>query len=216
MAASKRTNAGGGANGLKEDEVVARLVPDPADPPEAIRLAGYLGRSTRRGFWRLYQTLELNEYVEVAEDDILHSEPLGGREGPSRGTVLWVRQDATLQHTRTESVRAQADFLQGDITGGFLSGVELSGAEAALFAARKRTNKCLTWGCCRVGKVEESAEESLFGRREFLEGDIVGLFLTEALAEEGVAMRNHRTHRCLTFGCCPEPGVSRRHCSLDK
>ena len=214
MAASKRTNAGGGANGLKEDEVVARLVPDPADPPEAVRLAGYLGRSTRRGFWRLYQTLELNEYVEVAEEDILHSEPLGEGEGSPRGTVLWVRRDATLQHTRTESMRAQADFLRGDITGGFLSGAELSGAEAALLAAQKRTHKVLTWGCCRAGKVEESAADALYGRKEFLEGDIVGLFLTQAMAEEGVAMSNNRTHRCFTLGCCPEPGVSRRHCAL--
>ena len=108
--------------GLVQDEVVARLVPDPAAPPDVIALEGFLGRSPRPRFWRLYQTLDLKNYVEVAEGDIVHSEPLGTKLQPLGGTVIWVKSGARLQHTRSESHLAEAEFMQGDLASRFLPG----------------------------------------------------------------------------------------------
>jgi hypothetical protein len=136
-----------GTKDLKQDEVIARLVPDPADPPHVIRLAGYLGKSARRGFWRLYLTLELSDYVEVAEDDIVHSQALASQEHPLGGTAVWIRSDATLQHVRTESRQAQAEFLQGDITGAFLANAKGSVGGGGAFVPMM-TRKVFTLGCC--------------------------------------------------------------------
>lgn len=96
------------AAGLVQDEVIARLVPDPAASPDVIALVGFLGRSPRPRFWRLYQTLDLKIYVEIAEDDIVHSESLATKLQPLGGTVLWVNSGARLQHTRSESRLAEA------------------------------------------------------------------------------------------------------------
>jgi len=132
---------------LRQDEVIARLVPDPEAPPDVVRLTGYLGRSTRREFWRLYQTLELNAYMEIAEDDIVHSQPVGGPDTSLSGTLLWVKRGADLREVRTASRTAQAEFLEGDVTREFLAltgGFTPFGPEAI----GRNSHRLLTLGCC--------------------------------------------------------------------
>ncbi len=109
--------------GLQQDPLVDRLAPDPGQvPADLIRLAGFLGKSTKPGHWRLYLNPELSEYVEVAEADIVHSQANSGDPNAMAGTSLWVRRGASLQHTRVESRQVEAEFLQGDITGSMLAG----------------------------------------------------------------------------------------------
>lgn len=135
-----------GSTGLKEDEIIARLVPDPATSTDVISLAGYLGKSARKGVWRLYLTLELNEYLEIAEDDIVHTQPRAS-DDPSGGTVVWIKRNATLQRTRTESRQAQAEFLQGDISAAFLANAKGQIGGTGAFVPMM-TRKVLTLGCC--------------------------------------------------------------------
>ena len=97
----------GGTTGLVQDEVIARLVPDPVAPPDVIALVGFLGKSPRPRFWRLYQTLDLKDYLEIAEGDIVHSESLETKLQPLGGTVIWVKSGARLQHIRSESRLAE-------------------------------------------------------------------------------------------------------------
>ena len=113
--------------GLKEDEVIARLVPDPAAPPDVMAMVGFLGRSTRPKFWRVYRTLDLKDYTEIAEGDIVQSESLKSELQPLGGTVIWVKSGARLQNTRSESSVAEADFMQGEITTKFLGGTGMEG-----------------------------------------------------------------------------------------
>lgn len=127
MAEPKKPNASGGAKGLKEDEVIARLVPDPAAPPDVIPMLGFLGKSTRPRFWRLYHTLDLKDYAEIAEDDIVQSQSLKSEQQPLGGTVLWVKSGARLQNSRSESRVAEAEFMQGEITRKFLGGTGTEG-----------------------------------------------------------------------------------------
>lgn len=101
---------------LEPDELIKRLMPDASQVPDVRLLVGFLGKSTREGYWRLYLTLTLNEYVEFDEDDVVFSHPLEDDENRLGGTLVWVRRDANLQHTRTVSREAQADFLQGAIS----------------------------------------------------------------------------------------------------
>ena len=102
-------------NGINPDAIVERLVPNPNDPPDVIMMVGFLGRSTRPRFWRLYRTLDLKDYVEIAEGDIVLTESLETKLQPLGGTAVWVKSGARLQHIQNESQLAESEFLQGDI-----------------------------------------------------------------------------------------------------
>jgi hypothetical protein len=107
-------------NKLEPDELVQHLVQDASHVPDVRVLGGFLGKSNREGYWRLYLTPTLNEYVEFAEDDVVHSHTFESDESQLGGTVIWVRREANLQHTRSASREAQADFLQGAIAASVL------------------------------------------------------------------------------------------------
>jgi len=209
MADAKKNVTRAGAKTIKENQLVARLVPNPAVAPDLVRLTGYLGRSARQGYWRLYQTMELTDYLEIAEDDIVHSESPED-ESP---TVVWVRREATIKRVHSESVQAQADFLRGDIAGDFLSKVGLTIAQGSVGMGAAGSRRCFTWGCCWRQR-DSVAEADLRTQPDTIESDMIGLLLTEALSGEGVNIRTRGSHRCLTFGCCG--GVSRTQCNLDK
>jgi hypothetical protein len=100
---------------LKPDALIDRIAPDASEVPDVRVITGFLGKSTRRGHWRLYLTPTLNEYVEFAENDVVHSYSLEADENRLGGTLVWVRRDANLVHTKAVSREAQADFLHGDI-----------------------------------------------------------------------------------------------------
>jgi hypothetical protein len=100
---------------LKEDALVAALIPDPsAGPPGTTVLHGYVGKSTRENCWRLYLDANLASYVEVSEDDILHSKQLAD----DAGTLLWVPKSLELTVTWVSPATIQAEFLSGTIAAG--------------------------------------------------------------------------------------------------
>jgi hypothetical protein len=113
MAASKE---GDGKEGrLKEDALVAALVPDPsAGPPNTTVLHGYVGKSTRANCWRLYLDATLTAYVEVSVDDILHNKQIAD----DGGTLVWVPKSLELKVTTVLSATIQAEFLSGAIAAG--------------------------------------------------------------------------------------------------
>jgi hypothetical protein len=117
--ASSRDRQGDDSGSLSEDPLVQRLVPEPDKLPPSVRLlCGFLGRCSRDGFWRLYLTEELNEYVEFAEEDAVATEPQSSeKEG---GTRIWIKSAANVVHTRVESRELRAEFLEGEITGGIV------------------------------------------------------------------------------------------------
>jgi hypothetical protein len=118
---------------LKQDALVEKLVPDPAAPPDTIVLVGFLGKSARAGYWRLYLTSELNDYVECREDDIVNTQSLATELTPLAGTMMWIKPGAELLHTRTTSIQAQAQFFRGEIMNRFLAGSRMR----ALFGSRR-------------------------------------------------------------------------------
>ena len=100
---------------LKEDPLVAALVPDPsAGPPDTTVLHGYVGKSTSANRWRLYLDATLASYVEVSEDDILHHRQVAD----DGGTLVWVPKSLELKVTRVSSTTIQAEFLSGAIAAG--------------------------------------------------------------------------------------------------
>jgi hypothetical protein len=84
-------------------------------------LRGFLGRSGREGFWRLYLTPELDQYVEFAEDDVEHRQEVSTERAPFGGSYVWLRKGAPVTHARVATRQLQAEFLRGGITGRYLA-----------------------------------------------------------------------------------------------
>jgi hypothetical protein len=80
---------------LKQDPLVDRLRRDPSEPP-AIERRGFLGRSEKEGFWRLYLTKALARYVEIAESDIVYQKSLATTDDPDAGSCIWIKETAIL------------------------------------------------------------------------------------------------------------------------
>ena len=100
----------------KQDELIKNLVPDPSQVPNLKRRDGWLGKSSRKDYWRLYLTPELNNYLEFREEDAVHTLSLESDLNPFGGTSVFLKREAELLHTRTTSSQAQAEWLSGDIT----------------------------------------------------------------------------------------------------
>jgi hypothetical protein len=107
---------------LKQDRLVEQLVPDPANHEPTIQLTGWLGKDAKEGFWRLYLTPQLDEYVQFAETDVIHSQPAQADQSPLGGTLVWLKSGTALQHTRVVKQNVQADFLAGGIVSNYMSG----------------------------------------------------------------------------------------------
>ncbi|MFJ4689205.1 hypothetical protein [Streptomyces sp. NPDC088789] len=141
------------ASKLKEDPIVAARITDPADQ-KAIggtrRVTGFVGRSETPGYWRVYLSTRLDDYVEIREEDIVQSYSLPTSEhSPQGGTVVVVRDDARLLRThdidmKQLGLRAQIEFLRasqpsadgkGADDAGF-SASEMADAQALLLGGR--------------------------------------------------------------------------------
>jgi hypothetical protein len=108
---------------LVEESLIANLVPDPADVPDVKVHVGFLGKSSREGYWRLYMSPQMNDFIEVREEDIVHAKQFDAAHSPWGGTVTWIRADAKLTRTKTGARDIQTDFLRGGITRSRLPGV---------------------------------------------------------------------------------------------
>ena len=123
------SNAKGGK--LKQDELVRELVPNPTQVPNAKMFVGLFGAGAQEGYWRLYYSTELKDFLEVREEDILLTRSLKTEENPLGGTALWVQAEADIQVTRRSSRETEAEFLTGHITANFLQGATASGFSLA-------------------------------------------------------------------------------------
>jgi hypothetical protein len=109
MAQAQRPADEGGA------EFVRRIVTDPTNVPDVMRLYGYPGPSSEEGHDRLYLTPDLSSYVEVPRDAILHRMTVPPERDPNGAVVLWVRRNATLIHKMTPAAQELAQFFAGPI-----------------------------------------------------------------------------------------------------
>ncbi|MGH7507162.1 MAG: hypothetical protein ACRELX_16020, partial [Longimicrobiales bacterium] len=110
------------SNKLRQDALVERVVPDPAQHRPMTLLTGFVGKSARDGYWRLYLTAEFDEYVEFRDEDVENTEQLPEEQSSLGGLRVWIRKGATLEHTHITSHQVQAEFLRGGIASRFLPG----------------------------------------------------------------------------------------------
>ena len=100
----------------KLDDFTAKVVNDPGKPQETLLLQGFLGASSEPDHTRVYPDLSLQSYVDVANADIIHLEPISKDQSPMGGSYLWIKKDAgVIPGTPTGPGTAKAKFLEGPI-----------------------------------------------------------------------------------------------------
>jgi hypothetical protein len=92
------------------------VVRDPSQPQETLLLQGFMGASSQPDYTRVYSDLSLSSYVDVANNDIIHIEPLPKEQSPMGGAYIWVKKETdVLPATGTGTLGAKAKFLEGPI-----------------------------------------------------------------------------------------------------
>src|SRR2546425_2658459 len=99
----------------RKDNFISKIVKDPASPPKTILLRGYLGDSSEEGHTRLYLDAQLNNYVEIPDDAILHEEDVAKDQSPLGETYVWIKQDAQVIHGEAGPQRRKSSFFEGSI-----------------------------------------------------------------------------------------------------
>jgi hypothetical protein len=112
---------------LKEHPLVTRLVPDPSKASELVVLTGFLGKSVRSGYWRLYVSAALDNYFEFPEADVAHWDSIESAQNPAAGNVVWLSSGANVRLVSTRSTELQAEFLRGELEQQFRTSAAVSG-----------------------------------------------------------------------------------------
>ena len=100
---------------IKEHELVAKLVADPASLPDLAVVAGYVGRSENSGAIRIYLTPELQSYYEVQTAGIVHRLDPNPSDSPLTPSYLWLKRDTDLTLKSRGQPDTKASFLTGAI-----------------------------------------------------------------------------------------------------
>jgi hypothetical protein len=77
-------------------DFISKVVTDPANPPELMRLSGYRGASSEAGHTRLYANPELSVYWDIPEADVLHEQAVPPDTDPLGSVTLWVKRDSKI------------------------------------------------------------------------------------------------------------------------
>src|SRR5262249_589393 len=91
---------------IPEDDFVSKVVKDPKQPPDAILLSGFLGKSSEEGHIRLYFDPGLSQYVEIPNDAILHTQEIPKEASPLGGSNVWINSQAELIYGKVGPQRA--------------------------------------------------------------------------------------------------------------
>ena len=107
---------------LEPDPYVESLLPDPSNVAAGTRFVGFLGKSNRDKYWRLYLSPALDDYLEIAASDVISAYKIDSAISPLGGTVLSVKPEAQVVRMRVDATEARNAFLKGQITARFMAG----------------------------------------------------------------------------------------------
>ena len=136
-----------GNDGLRPlHKLIENLVHDPANPPDTVQVLGYLARSSRDGFLRIYRDLSLCMYCEVPEKHVLYSAK-ADPEHEEQPTLIIL--DASAKLTIIQSQTVEASFLKGSIASAYP--IAPSGGDSSSMLSGQQLNRCtdasMTYGC---------------------------------------------------------------------
>ena len=98
------------------DEWVENARPDPKNTEALIVIQGFIGKSSEDGHIRVYEDETLNNFVEIPQDSIVHSESFSKDISSLGGSKLWFKASAAITYGDPKAeTRPKASFLEGDI-----------------------------------------------------------------------------------------------------
>lgn len=100
---------------LTPDPLVKRLVPNPDKLRSLVAVAGWLGKSTKQSYRRLYLTASMTVYLEFPVDEVVHAEKVGDEDSGLGGTILWLPRDAKVRLRTSEKMSTESAYLEGMI-----------------------------------------------------------------------------------------------------
>lgn len=136
----------------------------PVGASDARPLPGFVGTSERERHVRLHRLRDLNEFLDIPEEDVVHRSRVSGstRAAADAHSILWVKRTASMAHTVPASFERddRAALLLGSIVNANLGGASTSGIPGGgpamnLAAAGSSGTQSMTtldcWHCCSVG-----------------------------------------------------------------
>lgn len=112
-------------SGLRFDEFVKNIRPDPKSNDPLVMLQGYIGKSDLDGHVRVYSDPALSDFIDLPERDICYADPVKPEEDPLGGSRLWVRKTTVFTAGDPNLAnRIKSSFLEGDLVNAFGSGQE--------------------------------------------------------------------------------------------
>ena len=88
------------------DHFVSKIVSDPANPPEMVRLTGYRGASAEKAHIRLYANPELSVYWDIPEADVLYEQAVPLETDPLGSVTVWVKRDSKFIPNKPKGAEA--------------------------------------------------------------------------------------------------------------
>jgi|GEM_PF-2271121 len=99
---------------IPQNDLVEALVPDAGNVETYQILYGWIGKSTRKGYIRLYADLDMAAYLEFLESDVQLVKSMQTPENPLDGSTVWLSADAKILETgNTDSDMSADAFLMG-------------------------------------------------------------------------------------------------------
>lgn len=112
-------------SGLRYDEFVKNIRPDPKSNDPLVMLQGYIGKSDLDGHVRVYSDPALSDFIDLPEREICYADPVKPEEDPLGGSRLWVRKTAVFTTGDPNLAnRIKSSFLEGDLLNAFGAGQE--------------------------------------------------------------------------------------------
>jgi hypothetical protein len=111
-----------GGAGIRYDDFVKIVKPDPGSTEQVVLLHGYVGASVTDDKIRLYSDASLMEYADIAKADVVYSLP--NNDDPLGGSRLWVKQSANVNYADAQG------YAQGDMYNSYMNDQYSPGAEA--------------------------------------------------------------------------------------
>lgn len=120
------TNPPASATEIQAEQFAAEFTDNPCCLPAVRAYSGYIGPSgCGDNWWRLYSSLEFNEYIEFEQNAVelatKHVEQSGAAVGSTQWpditrTIVWLSVGARIRHNRARSYEVESAFLRGAVT----------------------------------------------------------------------------------------------------
>jgi len=101
---------------IQYDRFIEVVRPNPSDAAPLKLLTGFIGKSSEDNHIRIYTDEELNDFLDIPQNDIIHAEKLSKDECQMGGSRVWVKQDTVFTFGDPKNYnRPKSTFLEGDL-----------------------------------------------------------------------------------------------------